>query len=135
MRLAQLCNHFGARYRHTIFATDGAYDTLALMKSNVEMRKLEATVDKRRGLRNLPLMRRLYRDLRPDVVVTHNWGTIEWALATRFTAGLRHVHIEDGFGPDEANRQLPRRVLFRRLALTGQRTTVVVPSQVLYDIA
>jgi glycosyltransferase involved in cell wall biosynthesis len=86
-------------------------------------------------LRNVPLYRRLIRKVGPDVVVTHNWGMIEWAFAARFVPGLRHVHIEDGFGPEEANRQLRRRVLFRRLVLGGARTTVIVPSHVLRDIA
>lgn len=135
VRLAQIANHFAERYRHTIFATDGVYDALSLIGGHVPMVRLEASIDKTRGLRNVPLYRRLIREVRPDVVVTHNWGTIEWAFATRFTPGVRHVHIEDGFGPDEANRQLPRRVLFRRIALAGARTTVVVPSHVLYDIA
>jgi glycosyltransferase involved in cell wall biosynthesis len=135
MRLSQIANHFGPRYRHTIFATDGVYDALALLGPQVEVRRLEVRVDKHRGLRNLPLFRRLYGEIKPDAVITHNWGTVEWALATRLTPGLRHTHIEDGFGPDEAQRQLRRRVVFRRLALGGRRTTVVVPSQVLYQIA
>lgn len=135
MRLAQLINHFGGRYRHTIFATDGVYDALSLIRPHVAVRKLDATIDKHRGLRNVPLFRKIFREVSPAVVVTHNWGTIEWALTTRFVPSVRHVHIEDGFGPDEANRQLPRRVLFRRLALGGPRTTVVVPSHVLHDIA
>jgi glycosyltransferase involved in cell wall biosynthesis len=135
VRLAQIVNYFGDRYRHTIFATDGVYDALSLIGAHVPVKKLEASIDKRRGLRNVPLYRRLLREAQADVVVTHNWGTIEWAFATRFLRGARHVHIEDGFGPDEAVRQLPRRVWFRRLALAGSRTTVVVPSRVLFDIA
>lgn len=134
VRLAQICNHFGARYSHTIFATDGVYDALGLIKPHVPFNKYKAAIDKHRGLMNVPLYRRILREVNPDVLVTHNWGTIEWAFATRFV-GVRHIHIEDGFGPDEATRQLPRRALFRRLALSGPRTTVVVPSRVLHDIA
>jgi len=135
VRLAQIANHFGDRYRHTIFATDGVYDALSLIGGHVPVTKLEASIDKRRGLRNVPLYHRILRETGADVVVTHNWGTIEWAVATRFVARQRHVHIEDGFGPDEAERQLPRRVWFRRVALAGPRTTLVVPSRVLFDIA
>lgn len=135
VRLAQIANHFGARYQHTIFATDGVYDAMSLLQAHVPVTRLEATVDKHRGLRNVPLYRRLIIAARPDVVVTHNWGTIEWAFAARFVPGLRHVHIEDGFGPDEAQGQLPRRVWFRRVALASARTTVAVPSHVLHDIA
>ena len=45
----------------------------------------------------------------------------------------RHVHIEDGFGPEERDRQTPRRVLIRRLVLA--RSTVVLPSRNLQRIA
>jgi glycosyltransferase involved in cell wall biosynthesis len=40
----------------------------------------------------------------------------------------------DGFGPEEADGQLSRRIWLRRLALTGS-TTVVVPSQTLRRLA
>ena len=45
----------------------------------------------------------------------------------------RHLHIEDGFGPEERDRQLPRRALIRRLVLA--RSTVVLPSRNLQRIA
>lgn len=44
-----------------------------------------------------------------------------------------HIHIEDGFGPDEQTTQIRRRVLTRRLVLS--RTAVVVPSRNLQRIA
>src|SRR5262245_5821531 len=94
VRLAQIANHFGDRYRHTIFATDGVYDAQALIGPHVPFTRFEASIDKRRGLRNVPLYRRIINEVQPDVVVTHNWGTIEWAFATRFAAARRHVHIE-----------------------------------------
>jgi glycosyltransferase involved in cell wall biosynthesis len=46
---------------------------------------------------------------------------------------IPHVHMEDGFGPEEADRQLPRRVWTRRLFLRG--STVVLPSRKLFGIA
>jgi glycosyltransferase involved in cell wall biosynthesis len=47
-----------------------------------------------------------------------------------------HLHFEDGFGPDEAGgAQLARRVWLRRIALTGGHTRIVVPSQMLREIA
>ena len=69
---------------------------------------------------------------RPDRLVTYNWGSLEWAMAN-WPQLLPHVHIEDGFGPEEADRQLPRRVLTRRLVLS--RSQVVVPSRTLERIA
>ena len=67
-------------------------------------------------------------------MLTHNWGSIDWALAN--LASVRrvpHIHAEDGFGPEERARQLPRRVWTRRLAL--RRALVVLPSRTLFEIA
>lgn len=135
VRLVRIINHFGKRYRHTIYATDDVYDSARLIDPAIGFDRLDIKVDKRLGLRNVPRLCTAIRSTGADTVVTHNWGTIEWALAARLVGGPRHVHIEDGFGPDEAARQLPRRVLFRRIALAGRRTTVVVPSRLLQRIA
>jgi glycosyltransferase involved in cell wall biosynthesis len=67
------------------------------------------------------------------VLVTYNWGAIEWALADRLPI-CPHIHIADGFGPEEANGQLLRRVLTRRIAL-GPGSRLVVPSQTLKRLA
>jgi glycosyltransferase involved in cell wall biosynthesis len=57
---------------------------------------------------------------------------LEWAIANA-AVGLRHVHIEDGFGPEERDRQIPRRAWLRRVFL--RRATVVLPSRTLQRIA
>jgi glycosyltransferase involved in cell wall biosynthesis len=75
--------------------------------------------------------RRLLRQWRPDVLVTCNWGAIEFALANLPPIG-RHLHMVDGFGPEERDSQIPRRVLVRRLALGW--SPVVLPSRTLVRI-
>ena len=65
-------------------------------------------------------------------MLTHNFGSIEWSMANRLTA-VRQVHVEDGFGPEERERQMPRRVWLRRLFLSGR--TIALPSQTLMRIA
>ena len=81
---------------------------------------------------NLRRFRGLIRTLVPTTLLTHNFGSIEWALASRFSS-VRHVHVEDGFGPEERSRQLQRRVWLRRLALRNRPT--ILPSQTLLEIA
>jgi glycosyltransferase involved in cell wall biosynthesis len=71
-------------------------------------------------------------ELEPDLLLTYNWGAIEPALAN-LVRGTPHVHMEDGFGPEEATRQLRRRVWTRRVALS--RSQVVVPSVTLQALA
>jgi glycosyltransferase involved in cell wall biosynthesis len=46
---------------------------------------------------------------------------------------VRHIHIEDGFGPEEATHQLRRRVWARRVLLS--RSELIVPSHRLEKLA
>lgn len=132
VRFVQLANHFGSRYRHLVVAMDGVTDAMAGLSADVDASVLDVPIRRGDTLANVRSFRRVLRERRPNLLVTSNWGSIEWAMAN--LGGLvRHVHMEDGFGPDEATRQIPRRVWMRRLLL--RRATVVLPSLTLYDIA
>ena len=58
--------------------------------------------------------------------MTYNWGSMEWAIANRVLPRAA-LHFEAGFGKEEADTQLRRRVLCRRWAL-ARCTRIVVPS-------
>lgn len=138
VRFCALANRFGPRWRHVIAALDGRTDCAERLRPEVPHTLLPDPVP--RGLGPLAAawrIRGLLRRLRPDVLVTSNWGSIEWALAglapPRLCPRLHHVHTEDGFGPDEAAGQKPRRMLARRLALRWSE--VALPSTVLLRAA
>ena len=135
MRFAQLVKAHGERYRHTVIALDGVTDMSARVTGDVAIEYRTLTFDKRALMRNISLFHKTVGDVAADILVTYNWGAIEWALANRFGRRLRHIHIEDGFGPEEATRQLRRRVWIRRIALSGRHTTVVLPSRGLERLA
>ncbi len=132
VRFAKLANKFDIPFRNLLFATDQRYESVNLLLPHVDREVQEIDFGKGQTLRNLLLFRRTLNKLNPDVLVTYNWGAIEWAMAN-FGRNCPHVHVVDGFGPEEADGQLARRVWFRRLAL-WPHTTTVVPSQTLYDI-
>lgn len=132
MRLVQLANHFGDRYRHLIMAMDGNAGALARIDKTVHAEVLQVAVKHGKTLGNLGHFRRLLAEINPDLLVTSNWGSIDWALSN-MVAAKPHLHLEDGFGPEEKDRQLPRRVWIRRLCL--RRSTILLPSQTLYKIA
>jgi glycosyltransferase involved in cell wall biosynthesis len=92
---------------------------------SIDIRK-DGTID------NVRRFRAALRALDARTMLTHNFGSIEWTIANR-PALVRQVHVEDGFGPEERSRQLPRRVWLRRLFLRGR--TVALPSQTLMRIA
>jgi len=63
--------------------------------------------------------------------------TVVQPAPVRPTPGLpavvRHVHVEDGFGPEERDRQIRRRVLTRRVVLRW--SSLALPSRTLVRIA
>lgn len=132
VRFATLANRLGPAFRHAIVAMDGDRACAERLQPGLAIEWPPVPIRKGETLANLRAFRAALRAIRPDVLVTYNWGTIEWALANLLPV-VRHVHIEDGFGPEEQARQIPRRVWTRRLAL--RRCTVVVPSQTLRRIA
>jgi glycosyltransferase involved in cell wall biosynthesis len=132
VRFAALANRYGPRYRHMIVAMDGNDACRERLSPTLDVSFPTVPIRKGAMLGNIRIFRQFLRDRRPDVLVTNNWGSIEWAMAN-LPAIVRHVHIEDGFGPEERDTQVRRRVLARRLALRW--STVALPSQTLTRIA
>lgn len=132
MRFAAIANHCGAGLRHAVVAMDGDLTAAARLQPGLAIAFPAVAVCKGDTPGNLRRFAATLRRLRPDTLVTYNWGSIEWAMANALVR-CRHIHIEDGFGPEERSRQLPRRVLTRRLLL--RRAHVVLPSRTLLAIA
>ncbi len=132
VRFAALANRFGSRWRHAVVALDGNTECRARLAPDLAVTFPAVLTDKADPLGNLRRIRRLLRKERPDVLVTSNWGSIEWAVANLLPLA-RHIHTEDGFGPEERSAQLRRRCWARRAAL--RRSTVVLPSRTLVGIA
>jgi glycosyltransferase involved in cell wall biosynthesis len=132
VRFAALADALGHDFSHVVVSLDGIWGSERLVRSDVDLRLRPVAARKGSWLStaNLRAFRTMLREERPDLLVTYNWGAIEWALADRFRPVCPHLHVLDGFGPEEASAPLPRRVWMRRLALSGS-TTVVVPSQTL----
>ena len=132
IRFCTLANRFGARYRHVIFAMDGCYDCRDRLAGGLNVEIANVLAKKPDTLGNRRRFRSYLKAQPPDLLVTYNWGSLEWAMAN-WPPLLPHVHIEDGFGREEADRQLLRRVLTRRLVLS--RSQIIVPSRTLERIA
>lgn len=127
MRTTTLINHFGDRHHHTILSLDGRLEAASRLDGSAPVTLLAGPVAR-------DAMAALLRRRRPDLLLTYNWGAIEWAVANAFGPRVRHVHAEDGFGVEEAVRRKARRGWFRRVALVAA-DRVVVPSDTLADIA
>jgi len=132
VRTARLLAAFGERFRHTIVPMDGRSDARSLLPEGLEVEILERP--RARGTISMVReMRALYRDRRPDLLLTYNWGAIEAVMAGRSMSGVPTIHHEDGFLPDELAGFKARRVWTRRLVLKGLQ--LIVPSKTLLGIA
>lgn len=126
-RTARLMNAFGTRVHHTILPTIAGQTAARKLLDPAVPVEFPAAPCRFKGL-SLPVrlweIGRYLRSGNFDLILTYNWGSIEAALANRLFARLPLVHHEDGFGPEEANTTLPRRNLFRCLALPGAHAVV-----------
>lgn len=136
-RAVRLMNAFGDAARHIVVsAVPGATGARAALAPGLDVDFPEAAPP----LAGPPSIARLWRLARwmkgtgADLVLTYNWGAMDLVMARRLFGGPPLIHHEDGFNADEAERQNPRRVLWRRIALTAARQ-LVVPSERLEAIA
>jgi hypothetical protein len=131
-RFAAVANHFGPAFRHIIVSLDGDLTCQQRLDPALDVTFTRVSASKGGMAVSAWRYRRLLKEWKPDVLVTCNWGAIEFALAN-IVPIIRHLHVVDGFGPEERQIQLQRRVLLRRIALRS--TPVVVPSRNLFRIA
>ena len=117
VRTAQIINHLGNAFRHIIIALDSNHACQSRLSSKAQAEFLPVPVKQKQTIKSIRAARSQLAKIRPDLLLTYNWGTIEWALANTISPICRHIHLEDGFGLEEADGQLTRRVLFRRIAL------------------
>jgi glycosyltransferase involved in cell wall biosynthesis len=115
-----------------IFAMDGRYDCRERLRDGLDITVADVLAKKRDTFGNRRRFRSYLKAHRPDLLVSYNWGSLEWSMAN-WPRLVPHLHIEDGFGPEEADRQLLRRVWTRRLLLSN--SLLIVPSRTLERIA
>jgi len=134
IRISYLMNYFGRRARHTLLSTDMNYACQSRLNAQVNY-VIPNIYNAHKGniLHRVSQYRKILKHIKPDLLLTYNWGSTEWALANSIRPVCRHIHLESGFGPEEAHRTIPKRNWFRRLALRNIEA-IVVPSQTLQII-
>ena len=131
VRTTTLMRAFGAQFRHTVVSCDGRVEAADLAEGvELRLRSFEPPPGPMGAVR---FFRHLLDEERPDLLLTYNWGSMDAVLAARSARLNRHVHHEDGFNADEADRLHSRRNWARRVSLRS--TDLVVPSENLLRIA
>ncbi|MCB1971810.1 MAG: glycosyltransferase [Geminicoccaceae bacterium] len=128
--LCSVINGLGRAFRHTIVSLNGDLRAGQRLAGDLDV-ELHGSPAKMDGLRE---RRRLIRSFEPDLVLTSNWGCFDWVIAQAIAPAAPHIHQEHGFGPDEAHREIARRVWARRLVLPFVHR-LVVPSVTLEEKA
>ncbi len=133
VRSAALMGRFPRGTTHFLVAMDGNTEALSLVPRGVTIQVLPPPGEKG-FFKTSKAMAGLFRKVRPDLLLTYNWGAVE-SLAGAMAAGIgKVVHHEEGFGPGEAEGTFLRRNLARRFLFQGA-SALVVPSRVLQRLA
>ncbi|MFT3804583.1 MAG: glycosyltransferase family 4 protein [Burkholderiaceae bacterium] len=132
-RLVKLIDAFGDRYRHRIVSINGDESARSVIGRS-DLVDFIACPKADGALGRLKAYRRLIRESDADLLLTYNWGAIEFAMAD-VPRMVRHVQVEDGFGPEETQQRLWRRSMTRRATLMANGSTMVLPSRTLQQIA
>ncbi len=123
LRTLALIRALGSRFEHRILTLTHEKRAQSQLPPEVEL----IGPPERKGGLSWPLtLRSWQRRESPHVVITYNWGATDMILGARPGARCAFIHNECGFGPDEAERMIPRRVWMRRLLLNTIFRTVVV---------
>lgn len=134
LRVVDVANRLPPGFTHSCISLDGRAEAAERLerKTSWEMLPLEASA----GRWPVPVFKACWilRRQAPDLLCTYNWGAMDWAFANSWLVGRPHLHFESGFGPEEAECTLPRRDLFRRIALRRAHA-LIVPSQTLAKLA
>lgn len=133
MLLVSVINGLGARFRHTVLAVDGEYRAAGRLEQGIPFRIVDG-FERGNALTVLARMRRVLAQVKPDLVLTYNWGAFDMVVGARLGAPCPFIHNEHGFGADEAHGLKWRRVMTRRLLLNHLYATIV-PSHTLERIA
>lgn len=133
LRAVELMAGLGDGYRHTIVAMDDCLDAAERIVPGVKARTL-AGPGVKQASKVIRWTWQLLEAEQPDLLLTYNWGAFDAVLAARMKSFPHHVHHEDGFNLDEADGQLTRRRILRRMCLPRVQH-LIVPSSRLHSLA
>ncbi len=133
-RMTTYLNASNAPHNHLIYAMDDCYDAAELSDHFRGARIPPDLIPKNNLVGALRGCRKALQQIQPDLLVTYNWGSIEWAMSNRLPKRCPTVHIQDGFGEDERGEEIRSRRLLRKLVYP-RCSRVIVPSNQLATLA
>jgi glycosyltransferase involved in cell wall biosynthesis len=123
VRTIEVMRALGPAFAHTVLAADGRTGAASRTPVTVPVAAMRRPAPAWRQVADLVAA---LRRLRPDLVLTYNWGALLGGVAARLL-GLPFVHHEEVVPPEERAAKLRRRDWLRR-ALLARAAAVVTPS-------
>ncbi len=135
-RAVKLVEGLGDEFSHCITSMDGRFGAAELLSeaARARVQLLPCQYSKGKSIANTDQIRQLISQVKPDTVVSYNWGAIEWTLPS-LDSSIRRIHVEEGFSVEESKKRLLRRNLFRAYALRKNNTLLVTVSKSIEAIA
>lgn len=133
LRIANVLNALSPDIEHAIVAMDGRHNASKHLGEELRLSYPDPERGRWGHLYPLFLTRKL-RALKPDLIVTHNWGSMDAGFGAALGLIAPWIHMETGFEADEADRTKQRRNIARRILL-ARAAAVIVPSENLQHIA
>lgn len=129
-RLVDFITYTNDIFEHHITALNGDYSYFSCISGIAKQYPID--YEKGKIFNNIKTIRKAIKQLKPDCVLTQNFGTFE-AMIANTPQIVPHIHNEDGFGADEFNQLKWKRNLLRKIFLSFK--TLIIPSQTLEKIA
>src|SRR5207248_9209241 len=79
-RLATIANRLGQQFRHRLVSLDGRYEAVDLLDPILDFTIVQVETPVR-DLRNIL---KLNTRIDADILVTYNWGSIDWVISNSF---------------------------------------------------
>jgi len=135
LRTCAIINHLEQRFRHVVISNNGNFDASNHVSSSIKIQYIHPKeIDRGSSFVKMTKIRKIIRNFKPDLMITYEWGAIDWVLAGLSLRSVPILMTVEGFEESELFTQNKRRRLIRRL-LYPRCAHVVVCSKLLYHIA
>src|SRR5438477_13012112 len=82
-RFATIANWLGQEFRHYLVSLDGRAEAVSLLNPDVDFTMLRIEALTHSALKDLWRISKLNLRTDADLLITYNWGSIDWAIANR----------------------------------------------------
>lgn len=137
-RFLELASALGDDYEHLTLAMDGGAAPIDELPDGVMVEVLDGprpSAGKVFSLRAMWRFRKALVEHKPDLLMTADYGAIDWLVVNRGPGAAPHIHFEfDKSGADSADLDDPKRSWGRRRAFPGKNRAFVADTRMIAQL-